>query len=150
MSCPLLRVYPSSCGLFVAGVGLGSLGVLFTFRDLLFLQPPGQWDRRLWVPSEEPSANVPAWRPTCMSDCSPKASLDLEALSEALEHLHIATRSLARAVGPTFCRDDWIVVPSSRPTTPPPQGHPSNPFFRVRSPSDTSFRFSPVPVSVSS
>ena len=39
--------------------------------------------------------------------------------------------SLARAVGPASSRHGWIVVSSSRPATPPPQGHPSNPFCRV-------------------
>ena len=49
----------------------------------------------LVLPGPLPGASAPALRPTCMSDRSPEAPLHVEALAEALEHLHLASGSLA-------------------------------------------------------
>ena len=49
---------------------------------------------------------------TCMSDS--KGEVDLDSLTLAIEQLHLATGSLARAVRgpPAAGTDDWVVVPS--------------------------------------
>ena len=56
---------------------------------------------------------------TCMGDGPPSSSLDLEALSEALQQLHIATGVLTRALPP---RPAALPTPSGSLLTTSPRG----------------------------
>ena len=67
-----------------------------------------------------------------MSDRAPEARFDVEALAEGFEQLHLATGSLARAVGPSASSaNDWIVACSARPATPHAPRHPNGPSSRI-------------------
>ncbi|CAE7831328.1 unnamed protein product [Symbiodinium sp. CCMP2592] len=77
---------------FLSGVGFGVLLTLYFFRYQLF---------RVDLP-------IPARPP------GPSNSLDVDSLTEAIEHLHLAAGSLSRALARSAdpSQDDWIVVPS--------------------------------------
>ena len=81
-----------------------------------------------------------------MSEGGAGPILDVEALAEALEQLHLATGALVQAV-PSFSRDGWDVVPPSEPASAPPGASPQTssahqvPVPKVGPP----FRFRPPP-----
>ena len=67
-----------------------------------------------------------------MSDS--RAEVDLDSLTQAIEQLHLATGSLARAVRgpPASSSDDWIFVPSESQPAVPTSKDPSPPIRLTR------------------